>query len=117
MPPFPYPTTSGTSTLEPRLTQRHHKDGSIQISLNFKVQYKVRRVRQKSNAQDFYTVSLKHELHPISQGNLRLTLHCFIIFTKFTTLHFQNVQEHHTMTLESHQHNKTLVAYLENHQA
>jgi len=38
--------------------------------------------------QDFYTSSLKPELHLISQGNLSLTLHYFKRFTKFTTLHF-----------------------------
>jgi len=47
-----------------------------------------RRVREKSNAQDFYTGSLKLELHPVSQGNPSLTLHYFKRFTKFTPLHF-----------------------------
>ena len=47
-----------------------------------------RKVREKSNAQDFYIGSFKHELHPISQGNPSLTLHYFKRFTKFTPLHF-----------------------------
>jgi len=47
-----------------------------------------RRVREKSNAQDFYIGSLKPELHPVNQGNLSLTLHYFKRFTKFTPLHF-----------------------------
>jgi len=82
-------------------TQEYKKDGLIEISLNFKVQYKVRRVREKSNAQYFYIASLKPTLHLVGQGNLGLTLHSFKRFTKFITLHFQNMQEHHIMTLES----------------
>jgi len=61
-----------------------------------------RRVREKSNAQDFYTGSLKPELHPVCQGNLSLTLYYFKRFTKFTPLHFQNMQKHTQKTLESH---------------
>ena len=85
------------------------------------MQYKVGRFKDKHNAQDFYTGSLKVELHPVSQGNPSLTLHYFKRFTRFTRLHFQNVQKQHTMTLESHKnqhrHNKTTLADLENHQA
>jgi len=71
------------------------------------MQYKVRRVGEKNNAQDFYIGSLKSKLHLVSQGNSSLTLHYFKRFTKFTTLHFQNMQEHHTMTLESHKNHTT----------
>ena len=77
----------------------------------------MKRVKEKSNAQDFYTSSLKPKLHPVSQGNSSLTLHYFKRFTKFTTLHCQNMQEHKTMTFESHQHSKTPLANLKNHQA
>jgi len=49
------------------------------------------RVREKSNAQDFYTGSLKLELHQVCQGNPSLTLHYFKRFKKFTPLHFQNM--------------------------
>jgi len=44
---------------------------------------KERKVREKIGLQDFYTSSLKPELHPVCQGNLSLTLHYFKIFTKF----------------------------------
>jgi len=54
----------------------------------------VRKVRENNNAQDFYIGSLKHKLHLVSQGNPSLTLHYFKRFTKFTTLHFQNMQGH-----------------------
>jgi len=47
-----------------------------------------RRVREKIGSQDFYTGSLKPELHPICQGNPSLTLHYFKRFTKFPLLHF-----------------------------
>jgi len=47
-----------------------------------------RRVREKSNAQDFYTGSFKPKLHLVSQGNQSLTLHYLKRFTKFTPLHF-----------------------------
>ena len=53
-----------------------------------------RRVREKSDAQDFYTGSLKSELHPVCQGNSSLTLHYFKRLTNFTPLHFQNIQKH-----------------------
>jgi len=49
-----------------------------------------RRVREKIDAQDFYIGSLKHELHPVCQGNSSMTLHYFKRFTKFPPLHFQN---------------------------
>jgi len=42
-------------------------------------------VREKSNAQYFYTGSLKPELHLVSQGNPSLTLYYFKRFTKFTS--------------------------------
>jgi len=42
-----------------------------------------RRVREKIGSQDFYTGSVKPELHLVSQGNPSLTLHYFKIFTKF----------------------------------
>jgi len=51
-----------------------------------------RRVREKIEAQEFYTSSLKLELHPVCQGNMSLTLHYFKRFTKFTLVHFQNKQ-------------------------
>ena len=54
----------------------------------------MRKVRENNNAQDFYIGSLKHKLHLVSQGNPSLTLHYFKRFTKFTTLHFQNMQGH-----------------------
>jgi len=53
-----------------------------------------RRVREKSNAQDFYTSSVKPKLHQVCQGNPSLTLHYFKRFTKFIPLHFQNMQKH-----------------------
>ena len=58
-----------------------------------------RRVREKSNAQDFYTGSLKPELYPVCQGNPSLTLHYFKRFTKFTLLHFQNFENTHKRLL------------------
>jgi len=67
-----------------------------------------RRVREKIDVQDFYTSSLKLELHPVCQGNPSLTLHYFKRFTKFTPLHFQNKHKHTQKTLESHKnHNST----------
>jgi len=57
-----------------------------------------RNVREERKPRDFYTGSLKLELHPVCQGNLSLTLHYFKIFTKYPPLHFQNMQKH--------QHNK-----------
>jgi len=61
-----------------------------------------RRVREKSNAQDFYTSSVKPKLHQVCQGNPSLTLHYFKRFTKFTPLHFQNMQKHTKKALESY---------------
>ena len=58
-----------------------------------------RRVREKIGAQDFYTGSLKPELHLVCQGNLSLTLHYFKRFTKSTLLHFQNKQNTHQRLL------------------
>jgi len=67
-----------------------------------------RMVREKIGAQDFYTSSLKPELHPVCQGNSSLTLHYFKRFTKFTLLHFQNKQKHTQKTLKLHNnHNNT----------
>jgi len=71
-----------------------------------------RRVREKSNARDFYTSSLKLELHPVGQGNPSLTLHYFKRFTKFTPLHFQNMQKHIPKTLESHKNHTSTARYL-----
>ena len=48
---------------------------------------------------NFYTGSLKPELHPVCQGNLSLTLHYFKSFTKNPPLHFQNMQKHHKRLL------------------
>jgi len=52
-----------------------------------------RMVREKGDAQDFYTGSLKLELHLVCQGNPSLTLYYFKRFTKFTPLHFQNMKK------------------------
>ena len=71
-----------------------------------------RRVREKSNAQDFYTGSLKPELHPVCQGNSSLTLHYFKRFTKFTLLYFQNMQKHIQKTLESHKNHTSTIRHL-----
>jgi len=54
-----------------------------------------RRVREKMRSQDFYTDSLKTKLHPVCQGNLSLSLHYFKRFTKYSPLHFQNMQKPH----------------------
>jgi len=51
-----------------------------------------RKVREKRRPRYFYTSSLKPELHPVCQGNLSLTLHYFKRFTKYSPLHFQNMQ-------------------------
>jgi len=48
---------------------------------------------------NFYTGSLKPELHPVCQDNLSLTLHYFKSFTKNPPLHFQNMQKHHKRLL------------------
>ena len=71
-----------------------------------------RRVREKIDAQDFYTSSLKPELHPVCQGNPSLTLHYFKRFTKFTSLHFQNKKKHIQKTLESHKNQTTIARHL-----
>ena len=79
-----------------------------------------RKVREERTPQDFYTGSLKPELHPVCQGNLSLTLHYFKSFTKYPLLHFQNMQntsKDSWITQESHQHCKNPLADLENHQA
>jgi len=79
-----------------------------------------RKVREERTPQDFYTGSLKPELHPVCQGNLSLTLHYFKSFTKYPPLHFQNMQKHHKRLLNHTritQHNKNPLADLENHQA
>jgi len=47
-----------------------------------------------------------------SQGNPSLTLHYFKRFTKFTTLHFKNMQEHHIITFESHNNHTTIERHL-----
>ena len=51
-----------------------------------------RKVREERAPRDFYTGSLKPELHLVCQGNLSLTLHYFKRFTKYPSLHFQNMQ-------------------------
>ena len=54
-----------------------------------------RKVREERTPRDFYTGSLKPELHPVCQGNLSLTLHYFKSFTMYPPLHFENMQKHH----------------------
>ena len=56
-----------------------------------------RKVREERRPRDFYTGSLKPELHPVCQSNLSLTLHYFKRFTKY--LHFQNMQKPHKRLL------------------
>jgi len=58
-----------------------------------------RKVREERTPRDFYTHSLKLELHPVCQGNLSLTLYYFKIFTKYPPLHFQNTQKPHKRLL------------------
>jgi len=58
-----------------------------------------RKVREERTPRDFYTGSLKPELHPVCQGNLSLTLHYFKSLTKYPPLHFQNMQKHHKRLL------------------
>jgi len=58
-----------------------------------------RKVREERTPRDFYTGSLKPELHPVCQGNLGLTLHYFKRFTKYPPLHFRNMQKHHKRLL------------------
>jgi len=55
-----------------------------------------RKVREERTPRNFYTSSLKPQLHPIFQGNLSLTLHYFKRFTKYPPLHFQNMQKNTT---------------------
>jgi len=64
-----------------------------------------KKVREERRPQDFYTSSLKTELHLVCQDNLSLTLHYFKRFTKYPPLHFQNMQKLHKKTLESHKSN------------
>jgi len=47
-----------------------------------------RKVKEERTPRNFYTGSLKPELHPVYQGNLSLTLHYFKSFTKYPPLHF-----------------------------
>ena len=54
---------------------------------------------RREDTINFYTSSLKPELHPVCQGNLSLTLHYFKSFTKYPSLHFQNMQKHHKRLL------------------
>jgi len=54
-----------------------------------------RKVREERRPRDFYTGSLKPELHPVCQGNLSY----FKIFTKYPPLHFQNMQKPHKRLL------------------
>jgi len=61
-----------------------------------------RKVREERTPRDFYTGSLKPELHSVCQDNLSLTLHYFKVFT---------------LTQESNQHSKNPLADLENLQA
>jgi len=58
-----------------------------------------RRVREKIGEKDFYSGSLKPELHPVCQGNPSLTLHYFKRFMMFPFLHFQNKQKPHIRLL------------------
>ena len=58
-----------------------------------------RRVREKMRLQDFYTYSLKPELHLVCQRDMSLTLHYFKRFTKYPPLHFQNQQKPQTRLL------------------
>jgi len=41
---------------------------------------------------DFYTGSLKMELHSVNQGNLSMTLHYFKRFTQSTKITFLKIQ-------------------------
>ena len=79
-----------------------------------------RKVREERTPRDFYTGSLKPELHPNCQGKLSLTLHYFKRFTKYPPLHFQNMQKHHKRLLNNTRITPALknpLADLENHQA
>ena len=48
-----------------------------------------RKVREERRPRDFYTDSLKLELHLVCKGNLSLTLHYFKRFTKYPPLTFK----------------------------
>jgi len=61
-----------------------------------------RKVKEERRPQDFYTGSLKPELHPICQDNLSLTLHYFKRFIKYPPLHFQKYVKTPQKSLESH---------------
>jgi len=79
-----------------------------------------RKVREEMRPRDFYTDSLKPELHPVIQGNLNLTLHYFKRFTKYPPLHFQNMQKPHKRLLNHTRitpRQQKPFADLENHQA
>ena len=79
-----------------------------------------RKVREKVRPRDFYTGSLKPELHPVCQDNLSLTLHYFKRFTKYPPLYFQNMQKYTKdswITQESYQHSKNPLVDLENDHA
>ena len=69
-------------------------------------------VREKSNAQNFDTSSLKPGLHLVGQGNMSLTLHYFKRFTKFTPLHFKNMQKHTQKILKSHKNHTSTSRHL-----
>jgi len=58
-----------------------------------------RKVRGERRPRDFYTGSLKPELHLVCQGKRNLTLHYFKRFTKYPPLHFQNMKKHHKRLL------------------
>jgi len=63
--------------------EEHENDDYTTSSLNFKMQMQERKVREKRTPRDFYAALLKHELHPVCQGNLSLTLHYSKRFTKY----------------------------------
>jgi len=60
-----------------------------------------RMVREERRPQDFYTGSLKPELHPVCQGNLSLTL-LFQNIYKVSTLTLSKCAKTPQKTLESH---------------
>jgi len=68
-----------------------------------------RKVREEGRPRDFCTGSLKPKLHPVFQGNMSLTLHYFKIFTKYSPLHFQNMQKYHTRLLNHTSTARTLL--------
>jgi len=79
------------------------------------------RVREKMRSQDFYSGSLKPELHPVCQSNLNLTLHYFQKIYKVSTLTLSKYAKTTQKTLESHKnhtkHSKNPLVDQENHQA